>query len=108
MTTPPQPAIRRPLDILGLVGVIIAAVALLPAVLVLLIGLVPEMNAIWWLGIVLIPILGFAGAVAIVLGIVGIIVAVRRRGRFVLSIIAIVLGLLAAFPIAWLALSGAA
>lgn len=96
---------RRPLDILGLVGLIVAALALLPALLVLAVGFIPEMNAIWWLGIVLIPILAIAGAIALVLGAVGIPVAVRRRGSFALSIVSIVLGLIALLPLAWLWLS---
>jgi hypothetical protein len=101
----PARAARRPLDILGLVGVVVAALALLPALLVLAIGFVPEMNAIWWLGIVLIPLLAIAGAIALVLGAVGIPVALRRRGGYALSIVAIALGLVALLPLGWLWLS---
>ena len=103
MTAPaPMPAAgsKRRLDVLGLVGVIIAGLALLPTLLVFLVGLIPDMNAIWWLGIVLIPILGIAGVLALVLGLIGVIVAVRRRSRFVLSIIAGMLGILLLVPIA--------
>lgn len=106
---PPYPAparaARRPLDILGLIGLIVAALALLPALFVLGVGFIPEMNAIWWLGIILIPILAIAGAIALVLGVIGIPVAVRRGGSFVLSIVAIVLGAVALFPLGWLWLS---
>lgn len=97
----PAPA-RRPTDVLGIIGVIIGAIGLLPSLAVLLIGFAPEMQAIWWLGIVLVPILGFTGLVALVLGVVGVIVAVRRRGRFALSIIAIVIGVVSIAPIALL------
>lgn len=107
MTTPPvaptprtSTADTRPRDVLGLIAVILAAVAIVPALLVFLIGLIPEMNAIWWLGIVLIPIMGIAGVLALLLGIIGVIVAARRGGRFVLSIIGGVLGILLLLPIA--------
>lgn len=97
----PAPA-RRPIDIPGLIAVIVAGIALLPGLAVFLIGLIPEMNAIWWLGIVLLPLLGFAGAVAIVLGIVGIVLGARRGSRSVLSIVGIVLGVVTIAPIAYI------
>lgn len=101
MTTPPvEPAQKRRLDVLGLIAVIVAALAIVPALLVFLIGLIPEMNAIWWLGIILIPILGVAGVVALVLAIIGVIVAARRGARFVLSVIGGALGILLLLPIA--------
>lgn len=98
---PPPIAVKRPLDVLGIVAVCVAGLLLVPALLVLLVGLLPSMNAIWWLGIVLVPMLGIAGALAIVLGGMGIVVAVRRRGRFVLSAIGVALGLLMLMPVAW-------
>jgi hypothetical protein len=97
-----SPRSRRPLDVPGLIAVIIAGAALVPGLLVFLIGLIPEMNAIWWLGIVLLPILGFAGAIAVVLGIVGIVIGPRRGSRVVLSIVGIVLGVLTIAPIAYI------
>jgi hypothetical protein len=103
----PTAARRRPVDVLGIVAVCVAAVALLPTLALFLIGLIPEMNAIWWLGIIVIPIIGVVGALVVVLGIVGIIVAARRHGRFVLSVIGIVLGMLLAAPFAWLFLASA-
>lgn len=102
MAEPQPPAPRRVIDVIGIVSLCVAGIVLLPALGVLLIGLIPEMNAIWWLGIILLPIMGVAGAVAAVLGIVGIVVAVRRGGRYVLSIAGIVLGLLLIAPIAFL------
>lgn len=104
MTTPaPMPAPARPrrrLDVLGLIAVIVAALVLLPSLAVFLIGLIPEMNAIWWLGIVLLPFLAIAGIIALVLGVIGVIVAVRRGTRFALSIIGGVLGILMLVPLA--------
>jgi hypothetical protein len=108
MTHPPVPtsvAPKRPLDIPGLIAVIIAAIALIPGIVVFLIGLIPEMNAIWWLGIVLLPLFGIAGAVAIVLGIVGAVLGARRRSRYILSIVGIVLGVLTIAPIVYIFLS---
>lgn len=104
---PPAAPAKRPLDLFGVIAVCVAGVVLLPALLVFLVGLIPEMNAIWWLGIVLIPILGIAGALAVILGIVGVVVAARRRSRYVLSIIGIVLGVLMIAPIALLFFSSA-
>jgi len=101
MTTPPAaPVQKRRLDVLGLIAIVVASLALVPSLLVFLIGLIPEMNAIWWLGIILIPVLGVAGVIALVLAIIGVIVAVRRGTRFVLSIVGGVLGILLLLPIA--------
>lgn len=101
MTTPPAaPVHKRRLDVLGLIAIVVASLVLVPSLLVFLIGLIPEMNAIWWFGIILIPFLGVAGVVAVVLAIIGVIVAVRRGTRFVLSIIGGVLGILLLLPIA--------
>lgn len=96
---------RRPLDALGIASVSVASVVLLPSLLLFLVGLIPSMNAIWWLGIMLIPPLGIAGLLAVILGIVGVLIAVRRSGRSLLSVIGIVLGVVAIVPIAWLFLS---
>lgn len=101
MTTPPAaPVQKRRLDVLGLIAIVVASLALVPSLLVFLIGLIPEMNAIWWLGIILIPVLGVAGVIALVLAIIGVIVAVQRGTRFVLSIVGGVLGILLLVPIA--------
>lgn len=100
----PVPAARRPFDVLGLIAVIIALIALIPTLAVFLIGLVPEMNAIWWLGIVLIPALAIAGAVALILAIIGIVVGASRRSRFVLSVIGAVLGILMLVPMVAIAI----
>lgn len=97
MTTPPAPA-RRPVDVLGIVAVSLAGVVLVPTLLVFLIGLIPEMNAIWWVGIVILPILLLAGAVVAVLAAVGIVVAVRRRGPRATSVVGLVLGILMLSP----------
>jgi hypothetical protein len=93
---------RRGVDVLGLIGVILAGLALLPSLAVFLIGLIPEMNAIWWLGILIIPALGIVGAVVAVLGVIGLILGIRARGRYALSIVAIVLAIVLIAPIALL------
>ncbi|MGP3534601.1 hypothetical protein ACTU3I_07385 [Microbacterium sp. RD1] len=102
------PRTRRPVDVLGIVAVCVAGIVLLPALAIFLIGLIPEMNALWWLGIVFIPLLAITGAVVVVLGGVGIGVAVRRRGRWVLSVVAVVLGVLMLMPLTLLWLSSLA
>lgn len=95
-------AARRPFDVVGLIGLVVGALGLLPALTVLLVGLIPEMNAIWWLGLVLIPLLGITGVIALGLGVIGVVVGVRRHGRYTLAIIAIVIGLVSVAPISLL------
>lgn len=79
--------------ILGIAG-------LLPSLAVFLFGLLPDMQMIFWVLIVTLPILAFGGVIALVLGVIGIIVGIRRRTRYVWSIIGVVLGLLMVAPIA--------
>lgn len=98
--TPPPVAARRPVDVLGIIAACIAAVVIVPTLAVFLIGLVPEMNAIWWLGIVLLPLLVLDGVVVILLSVVGLIVAARREGRRAWSIMALGLGILMLVPAA--------
>ena len=69
--------------------------------MIFLIGLAPEMNAIWWLGIVLLPIMGFLGLVALIIGVVGIVLRVRQNRNPVLSIIGASLGVLLVLPVVW-------
>lgn len=96
--TPPPVAVRRPFDVLGLVAVILAGVLLIPTLFVSLVGLIPEMNAIWWLGIILLPLLFLDGVIVVVLAVVGLIVAARRSGRRAWSVVALVLGILMLVP----------
>jgi hypothetical protein len=96
----PAPApTRRRADVLGIVAVILGLVGLLPSLAIFLIGLLPDMQMIFWLLIVTLPILGIAGVIALILGVIGIIVGVRRRTRYVWSIIGVVLGILMLVPI---------
>ncbi|MDQ1075916.1 MULTISPECIES: hypothetical protein [Microbacterium] len=95
-TAPASP--RRPADVLGIVAVILAAVLAIPTLFVYLVGLIPEMNAIWWLGIILLPLLFGDGVIVIVLAVIGLIVATRRAGRRVWSIVALGLGILMLVP----------
>jgi hypothetical protein len=90
---------RRRADVLGIVAVILALVGILPSLVIFLIGLLPEMQMIFWLLIVTIPILGIGGVIALILGAIGIIVGVRRRSRYVWSIIGVALGILMLVPI---------
>lgn len=98
--TPPPVAARRPADVLGIIAACIAAVVIVPTLAVFVIGLVPEMNAIWWLGIVLLPLLVLDGIVVILLSVIGLIVAARREGRRAWSIVALGLGILMLVPAA--------
>lgn len=90
---------RRRADVLGIVAVILALAGILPSLVIFLIGLTPEMQMIFWLLIVTIPILGIGGVIALILGAIGIIVGVKRRSRYVWSIIGVALGLLMLVPI---------
>lgn len=98
--TPPPVAVRRPADVLGIIAVCVSAVVLLPTIAVFLVGLIPAMNAIWWLGIVLLPLLVLDAVVVLLLAVVGLIVAARRAGRREWSIAALVLGILMLVPAA--------
>jgi hypothetical protein len=96
--TPPPVDTRRPFDVLGLVAVILAAVLIVPTLFVYVVGLVPEMNAIWWMGIILLPLLFVDGLVVVVLSVIGLVVAARRGGRRAWSVVALVLGILMLVP----------
>lgn len=96
---PAPVAQRKGFDVLGLIGVILALVGLVPTLFVFLIGLVPEMNAIWWLLIAIIPMLAVGGAIVLVLGIIGLIVGITRQRRYGLSIASLALGVLMLAPI---------
>ena len=96
-----SPAGRRASDGFGIVAIILAAFILLPALMIFLIGLAPGMNAIWWLGIVLLPIMAFLGLVAAVVGTIGIVLRVRGGRRPTLSIIGAALGVLLVLPAVW-------
>jgi hypothetical protein len=96
-TAPAAP--RRRADVLGIVAVILALVGLLPSLIIFLIGIAPEMQMIFWLLIVTLPILGIGGVIALILGVIGIIVGVRRGTKIVWSIIAVVLGILMLVPL---------
>jgi hypothetical protein len=100
-----SPAGRRASDGFGIVAIILAAFILLPALMIFLIGLAPGMNAIWWLGIVLLPIMGFLGLVAAIVGAIGIVLRVRAGRRPTLSIIGAALGILLVLPSLWLLVS---
>lgn len=90
---------RRAIDVPGLVALIIGGVALLPALVIFLIGLFPsDLRMIWWLGLWLAPVLTLVGVVVLALGIAGIIVGARRRTRFVLSIVSVPLGIALIVP----------
>ncbi|MDU0367845.1 hypothetical protein RWH45_11520 [Microbacterium sp. KSW4-17] len=96
--TPPPVTTRRPFDVLGLVAVILSAVLLVPTLFVFVVGLIPEMNAIWWMGIILLPLLFVGGVVVVLLAVVGLVVAARRSGRRAWSVVALGLGILMLVP----------
>jgi hypothetical protein len=100
------PAPRRRADVLGIIAVTLGIVGLLPSLAIFLIGLLPDMQMIFWLLIVTIPLLGIGGVLALILGAIGIIVGVRRRTRYVWSIVGVVLGILMGVPIALLYFGG--
>ncbi|KZE42439.1 hypothetical protein [Microbacterium sp. T32] len=102
-----SPAGRRASDGFGIVSIILAAFILLPALMIFLIGLAPGMNAIWWLGIVLLPIMAFLGLVIVIVGTIGIVLRVRAGRRPTLSIIGAALGILLVLPVLWVLFSTA-
>lgn len=90
---------RVPRDSLGLIAIILASIVYTPALVVFLIGLIPDLNLIWWTGILIIPLLAVVGVIVLILAVIGIVIGVRRHGRYILSIIGVVLGVLAIAPI---------
>lgn len=97
-TTPPARG-HRTLDVPGLVAIIISAIALLPALIIFLIGALPtDARMIWWVGLWLAPVLSVVGVAVLALGVAGIVVAARRGTRFVLSIIGLVLAVVLIVP----------
>lgn len=92
---------RRPFDVLGFIAVCLAAVIIVPTLFVFLVGLLPDMNAIWWLGLFLIPVVMVGGPVMVVVAVIGLIVAARRGGRRAWSIVALGLGILMLVPYAF-------
>ncbi|WP_022879384.1 hypothetical protein [Microbacterium sp. B19] len=100
-----SPAGRRASDGFGIVAIILAAIILLPALMIFLIGLAPGMNAIWWLGIVLLPIMAFLGVVIVIVATIGIVLRVRAGRRPTLSIIGATLGVLLVLPVLWVLFS---
>ena len=102
-----SPAGRRASDGFGIVSIILAAFILLPALMIFLIGLAPGMIAIWWLGIVLLPIMAFLGLVIVIVGTIGIVLRVRAGRRPTLSIIGAALGILLVLPVLWVLFSTA-
>jgi hypothetical protein len=99
--TPPPVSPRRPADVVGIVAVVLATVVILPSLFVFLVGLLPDMNAIWWLGLFLIPVVMVGGPVVVVVAVIGLIVAARRGGRRAWSIVALGLGILMLVPYAF-------
>jgi hypothetical protein len=99
--TPPPVSPRRPADVVGIVAVVLATVVILPSLFVFLVGLLPDMNAIWWLGLFLIPVVMVGGPVMVVVAVIGLIVAARRGGRRAWSIVALGLGILMLVPYAF-------
>lgn len=97
MTTAPTP-LRRRADVLGIVAVVLAALVILPTLFVFLVGLIPAMNTIWWLGFFLLPLLLVGGPVVMILAVIGLVVAARRGGRRAWSIVALGLGILMLVP----------
>lgn len=109
MTQPDQPPaapVRRGrprLDAWGITGFAMAAIAFLPTLAIFLLGFIPDMNPIWWLGIVLLPMVAVIGVISVLLGIIGIVVAVRRGSGYGNSIASIALGVVLFLPMVWVA-----
>lgn len=88
---PPASAPRR--SGLGLGSIIVTGIGLAIVGVMILISLIPEMQAILWLLIVVIPIVMIAAFIGLVLGVIGIVVAVRRSQSPVFAVIGVVLAI---------------
>ncbi|MDZ8160762.1 hypothetical protein [Microbacterium aquimaris] len=101
---PPRP--KR--DVYGIVATIIAAIGLVPTLAVVLIGLIPAFNLVWWYLLVLFPFTALLAVLVLPLATVGIIVGMRRASRIRWSITAAVLGVVMVAPMALIFLSSLA
>ncbi|GAA1950028.1 hypothetical protein GCM10009816_08610 [Microbacterium aquimaris] len=92
----------------GIVATIIAAIGLVPTLAVVLIGLIPAFNLVWWYLLVLFPFTALLAVLVLPLATVGIIVGMRRASRIRWSITAAVLGVVMVAPMALIFLSSLA
>ncbi|MGZ0711710.1 hypothetical protein ACWPKO_25595 (plasmid) [Coraliomargarita sp. W4R53] len=71
-TAYPSPRTRSRL---GLAAVIVAAVGLLPAAVLMLIALIPDMAVVLWFGIVVLPFVAVFGLAALIMGLIALFTA---------------------------------
>ncbi len=93
MTTPAPAASAPRRSALGLASIIATGIGLVIVGVMVLVSFIPEMSAILWLLIVVIPIVMVAAFIGLVLGIIGIVVAVRRSQSVVLPVLGVVLAI---------------
>ncbi|MCI2956120.1 hypothetical protein MN032_00315 [Agromyces atrinae] len=91
MTTPVVPPKRR-VSGFGIASLIVSALGLIPLVVVFLIGLIPDMMAIYWLLIVLGPFAAITALIATILGIIAVVLAARAHAPLALPITALLVG----------------
>lgn len=77
--------------VLDLVALGLTVFGLLVAGMVVLISVIPGFNAILWLMLALIPIIVMLSIVGLVLGVIALVLAIRRRRSVLVPVIAIVL-----------------
>lgn len=75
------------LSILGLVSVIVVAIAIVPILVIVLVSLLPDMQAILWTLIIVLPFAGLLAAIALIIGALGLIPALNRGRSPVLPIL---------------------
>ncbi|WP_143740708.1 hypothetical protein [Microbacterium sp. SZ1] len=98
MTGLPPPRRRRALGC-GIAATVVALVGIVPTAIVFVLASTIDPNYGWLLFVTL-PIAVFFGAVALVLGIIGIVLARADRGGYAWPIVGVVLGVVQLLPAA--------
>ncbi|WP_434809874.1 hypothetical protein [Microbacterium sp. bgisy189] len=96
MTTPPVSVTAQ--RAWGVVAVIVACLSIVPGIAVLALTATVDENFVWFLFAAL-PIAILGGALAAVLGIVGLVIAFTRKAGYVWPIVGTVLGLIVAIAL---------
>ena len=90
--------VRPRADALGIVALVIAALAFLPFPLLLLAGFVPALDGIGWYGLLVLPAATLVAGVALILSIVGVVAGTRARRPVAASVVALVVAVSALAP----------
>lgn len=98
MTYPPPPRRRRALGC-GIAATALAVIGIMPTAIVAILAATADPNYAW-LAFITLPIAVLFGAIAVVLGIIGLVFARTDRGGYAWPVVGLVLGALQLLPAA--------